>query len=151
MGLNWPHVKKLVDSRGSLSAKRLINVYKFDAQKVSQFLNSFTSLFYKRGIKDYVLIPDVDGAIKGIATSQYSERLTESSIIYSGPSQNPAVLNDWFNKLKDAVDRAPSELSMLSASYFSDHTSASTYSRLSEFLDVFSSISRFVSWVDSYW
>ncbi len=136
MGLNWPHVKKLVDSRGSLSAKRLINVYKFDAQKVSQFLNSLPAYFTKEGIKDYVLIPDVDGAIKGIATSQYSERLTESSIIYSGPSQNPAVLNDWFNKLKDAVDRAPSELSMLSASYFSDHTSASTYSRLSEFLDV---------------
>ena len=39
-GLNWPHIKPLVDSRGSLSVKRLINVYNFDQKMLKNFSTS---------------------------------------------------------------------------------------------------------------
>jgi len=138
--LNWIHLKKLVDARGYISAKRLTKTYGLDEQEVAQFLTQLPDFFTNQGITDYILVYDSRGAIKAIAQKLYYEKQTKPSInIYNRFRQTSIVQTSWFIALKGAVDRAPDDLSELSPGHFNRHVSGSIYGFLGEFFDALQS------------
>lgn len=138
--LNWVHLKKMIDTRGYVGAKRLIKTYGLDEQEVKQFLSELPEFFASKGINDYVLVHDSQGAIKAVATRQYYEKQGKPSIILNkGFTQVSIVQTSWFIALKAAVDRTPRELNALAPGYLNHHVSSSIYVHLSEFLDALKS------------
>jgi len=139
--LNWFHLKKIVDARGYVGAKRLVKTYGLDEQEVRQFLNELPEFFANQGINDYVLVHDSQGAIRAVATRQYYEKQGKPSIYISTRFSQFSIVQaaDWFIALKAAVDRAPKELNILSPGYINHHVSSSIYAHLSEFFDVLAS------------
>jgi hypothetical protein len=141
--LNWVHIKKLVDARGYVSAKRLVRAYGLDEEEVKQFLACLPGFLESQGINDYVLVHDSQGAIKAVATKQYYEKQGKASILYSTRfPQSAVVLTDWFIALKAAVDHAPSKVDVLAPRYFNHHVSSAIYAHLNGFLDILTSNSN---------
>jgi len=141
--LNWVYLKRLVDARGYVSAKRLVRAYGLDEEEAKQFLARLPEFLESQGINDYVLVHDSQGAIKAVATKQYYEKQGKASILYSTRfPQSAVVLTDWFIALKAAVDHAPSEVGVLAPRYFNHHVSSAIYAHLNEFLDILTSNSN---------
>jgi len=135
--LNWAHLKKMVDARGYVSAKRLIKAYGLNEDEVKKLLSELPDFFASQGIADYVLVRDSAGAVKAVAQKEYYEKQGKPSIILSTRfSLVPIVHSTWFISLKGAVDRAPNDLKALPPGYFNHHVSSNIYTQLSEFLDV---------------
>jgi hypothetical protein len=133
--LNWICLKKLVDAKGYVGAKRLIKAYRMDENEVKQFFNGLPEFFSSQGINDYVLMRNSQGAIKAIATRQSYGEQAKSIILYNRSSQLSIGLTSSFIAIKAAVDRAPMQTNMLSSRYVSHHVSSSIYARLSEYFD----------------
>jgi len=140
-GLNWVHLKRIIDVRGYVGAKRLVKAHGLDEQEVKQFLNGLPEFFASQGINDYVLVHDSHGAIKAVATKQYYEKQGKPSIYISTRFTQFSIVQavDWFIALKAAVARAPKELDILSPGYINHHVSSGIYAHLSEFFDVLAS------------
>lgn len=137
--LNWIHLKRMVDKRGYVSAKRLIRVYGLKKNEVKEFLGNLPELFTNHGIADYALVRDSTGAIKAVATSEYYEKRGKSRILSTTRfTLIPIVQAHWFLSLKGAVDRASEDTQILCPSYFNHHVSSNIYDHLSEFFDVLS-------------
>jgi len=135
--LNWAHLKKMVDARGYVSAKRLIKAYGLNEDEVKKLLSELPDFFASQGIADYVLVRDSAGAVKAVAQKEYYEKQGKPSIILSTRfSLVPIVHSTWFISLKGAVDRAPEDFKILPPGYFNHHVSSNIYTQLSEFLDV---------------
>jgi len=138
--LNWVHLKKMVDTRGYISAKRLVKAYGLNEEELKKFLNELPELFASQGITDYILVRDSAGAVKGVATRQYYEKQAKPSIIYSTRFPLTSIVqSSWFIALKAAVDRVPNDLNELPPGYFNHHVSSNIYPYLSEFLDTLTS------------
>lgn len=138
--LNWIHIKKIVDARGYLSAKRLVKAYGLAEGEVKESLNGLPEFFASQGINDYVLLYDSDGAVKAVASRQYYERRSKPVIkLNTRFTQSSIVQADWFIAFRAAVDRAPKGLNVLSPRYFNRHVSSGMYAHLSEFLDCLAS------------
>jgi hypothetical protein len=135
-GLNWVNIKKIVDEKGYVSAKRLVTNHGMDLQEVNGFLGTLQEYLTKEGIPDYVIVHDSQGSAKGIATKLYYGKQGETSIVYSTRStQVSIVLSDYFFAIKAAVERAPETADSLDPGYFNHHVSSNIYGHLSEFFD----------------
>jgi hypothetical protein len=139
--LNWNHIKKMVDAKGYVSAKRLVKAYGLEEKEVRKFLEELPDFFVSQGISDYVLVHDSNGAVKAVATIQYYGKQGKPTIYISTRFSPLSIVQaaDWFIALKAAVDRGPKELNTLSPGYFNHHVSSGTYAHLSEFFDVLAS------------
>jgi hypothetical protein len=140
--LNWVYLKKLVDARGYVSAKRLVKVNGLDEKEVRQFFDGLPEFFERQGISGYVLPRDSQGTIKAVATTLSYEKLGKPSILYSNHFSQLSIEQataDWFVALFAAVDRAPKEVGVISPRYIGHHVSANVYPHLSEFLDILQS------------
>jgi hypothetical protein len=139
--LNWAHIKKMVDARGYISAKRLVKAYGLNEDEVKKLLSELPDFFASQGINDYVLVHDSRGAIRAVATKQYYEKQGKPSIYINTRFTQFSIVQaaDWFIALKAAVDRAPKELNTLSPGYINHHVSSVIYAHLSEFFDVLAS------------
>jgi len=135
--LNWVYIKKLVDQRGYISLKRLVNNYGFPEAETQTLLDGLPQLFAKQGISDYVILKTPEGKVKGVATIEHNRKLTKARILlYKEKSQNPVVHLDWFIALSSAIDRAPATRSTISSKYFNRHVSTNHYTHVNEFFDV---------------
>ncbi len=136
-GLNWVNVKKIVDEKGYVSAKRLVTNHGMDLQEVNGFLGTLQEFLSKEGTTDYIIVHDSQGSVKGIATKLYYGEQGKTSIVYSTRSnQESIVLSDYFFAIKAAVERAPETADSLDPGYFNHHVSSSIYGHLSEFFDI---------------
>jgi len=135
--LNWVYIKKLVDQRGYISLKRLVNNYGFPEAETQTLLDGLPQLFAKQGISDYVILKTPEGKVKGVATLEHNRKLTKARILYyKEKRQNPVVHLDWFIALSSAIDRAPATRSAISSKYFNRHVSTNHYLHVNEFFDV---------------
>lgn len=135
--LNWEYLKRIVDAKGYVSIKRLINVNGLAEQEVRKFFAELTEFLQRKTITDYVLMHDSKGEVKGLASRLFYEKSGKPCIIYNGFTQSSIEPTnaDWFLALLAAVERADLEQSELSATYFSHHVSANVYRNLSNFFD----------------
>jgi len=138
--LNWVYLKRLVDARGYVSAKRLVKTCDLDESEVKQFLSSLPEFLGSQGISDYVLMYNSLGDIKAVATRQsYEKQAKTSTILCNRFSQLSIGQTSWFLALDAAVNRAPTEVNVLSPRHISHHVSSSIYEHLGEFLDALQS------------
>jgi hypothetical protein len=139
--LNWLHIKKLVDQRGYISLKRLVNNYGFSENETREFFEELPQHFADRGITDYIVLKTAEEKVKGVATAEYYKKLTKARIIlYKEKGQTSVVHQlDWFNALVSAVAKASSSVQIISARYFNKHVSSNHYLHVSDFLDILQS------------
>lgn len=138
--LNWLYVKKLVDKRGYISLKRLVNNYRFPETETQELLNELPQYFADQGITDYVVLETAEGKVRGVATNEYYKKLSKVHIVlYKEKGQSPIVHRDWFIGLSSAVAQGPPNISVLSARYFNKHVSSNRYRHLGDFFDVLQS------------
>lgn len=139
--LNWLHIKKLVDQRGYISLKRLVNNYGFSEDETQELFEELPQYLADRGITDYIVLKTAEGKVKGVATAEYYTKLTKARIIlYKEKGQTSVVHQlDWFNALVSAVAKASSSVQIISARYFNKHVSSNHYLHVSEFFDVLQS------------
>jgi len=135
--LNWVYLKKLVDQRGYISLKRLVNNYGFPETETQNLLDELPQLFAKQGISDHIILKTPEGKVKGVATLEHNKNLTKARILlYKEKSQNPVVHLDWFIALSSAIDRAPANRSAISSKYFNRHVSTNHYLHVNECFDI---------------